>query len=87
MNVLLCNLLNIYLIVLVVRAVFSWIPVSGSSPWSGVRSVVYSLTEPVLAPVRQIMPRTGFIDLSFLVVFIVIEVVQGALCQGRSFLF
>jgi YggT family protein len=84
---LLCSLLNVYLIVLVVRAVFSWIPVSGSSPWNSVRSVVYSVTEPVLAPVRQVMPRTGFIDLSFLVVFIVIEVVQSALCgpTGRLF--
>jgi YggT family protein len=82
MRTILCDLLSAYLIVMIVRAVFSWIPVSGSSAWSGVRSFVYSITEPVLAPVRQIMPRTGFLDLSFLVVFIVIEVIQGALCHA-----
>ncbi len=82
MRTILCDLLSAYLIVMIVRAVFSWIPVSGSSTWSGVRGFVYSITEPVLAPVRQIMPRTGFLDLSFLVVFIVIEVIQGALCHA-----
>ncbi len=85
MKTVLCPLLSIYLIVLIVRAVFSWIPVSGSSGWNSVRSVVYSLTEPVLAPVRQLMPRTGFIDLSFLVVFIIIEVVHGAICGAGGF--
>ena len=85
MKTLLCALLQIYLIVLIVRAVFSWIPVSGSSGWNSVRSFVYSLTEPVLAPVRQIMPRTGFLDLSFLVVFIILEVVHGAICGASGF--
>jgi YggT family protein len=82
MNNILCDLLSVYLVVMIVRAVFSWIPMSGSSSWNGVRSFVYSVTEPVLAPVRRVMPRTGFIDLSFLVVFIVIEVVQSALCSA-----
>ena len=85
MKTLLCPLLSLYLIVLIVRAVFSWIPVSGSSGWNSVRSFVYTLTEPVLAPVRQLMPRTGFIDLSFLVVFIIIEVVHGAICGAGGF--
>ena len=85
MKTILCDLLSLYLIVLIVRAVFSWIPVSGSSAWNSVRSFVYSLTEPVLAPVRQIMPRTGFFDLSFLVVFIIIEVVHSAICPAGSF--
>lgn len=82
MKTILCDLLSLYLIVLIVRAVFSWIPVSGSSVWQTVRSFVFSITEPVLAPVRQIMPRTGFIDLSFLVVFIILEVVHGTICPA-----
>ncbi len=85
MTNLFCDLLTLYLIVLIVRAVFSWIPTSGSSGWNSVRSFVYSLTEPVLAPVRQIMPRTGFLDLSFLVVFIIIEVVHAAICPAGGF--
>jgi YggT family protein len=81
----LCPLLTLYLIVLIVRAVFSWIPVSGGSGWNAVRSFVYSVTEPVLAPVRQVMPRTGFIDISFLVVFILLEIVHGAICGASGF--
>jgi YggT family protein len=81
----LCDLIQLYLIVLIVRAVFSWIPVSGSSGWNAVRSFVYSVTEPVLAPVRQVMPRTGFIDISFLVVFILLEIVHSAICGPSAF--
>jgi YggT family protein len=82
-NSLLCTLLSLYLIVLIVRAVFSWIPVS-SSGLASIRSLVLTLTEPVLAPVRQVMPRTGMFDLSFLVVVILIQVIHSAVCGGAG---
>jgi YggT family protein len=37
--------------------------------------VVFTLTEPVLAPFRRIIPPVGMVDLSFLVAFIVVEVI------------
>lgn len=41
--------------------------------------VVFSLTEPVLGPIRRVLPQTGMIDFSPLVVMIVLVVVQYAL--------
>lgn len=38
--------------------------------------ILFSLTEPVLGPVRRAIPRTGRIDLSFLVVFVGIVILQ-----------
>jgi YggT family protein len=50
-----------------------------------VYSVLYSLTEPVLGPVRRIIPPMGFggmgLDLSPIVVFFGISVISGILCR------
>jgi YggT family protein len=77
---LLCQLIGIYIIVLFVRALFSWFP-----PPSGGLATVYrillDLTEPVLAPLRRVIPPAGMFDLSFLVLIIILIVVQGQLCH------
>jgi YggT family protein len=66
---------QIYLLILLVRAVLSWFPYSPDSPLNPVRRVVFTLTEPVLAPFRRIIPPVGMLDLSFLVAFIAVYLV------------
>jgi YggT family protein len=66
---------QIYLLILLVRAVLSWFPYSHDSPLNPVRRVVFTLTEPVLAPFRRIIPPVGMLDLSFLVAFIAVYLV------------
>ena len=71
---------ELYILVLIVRAVLSWFPYNPYSPLNSVRRVVFTLTEPVLAPFRRIIPPVGMFDVSFLVAFIVIElIVQNVL--------
>ena len=53
-------------IALFVRVILSWFPVSRENP---IVSVVFQITDPMLAPIRRIMPRTGMLDLSPLVLF------------------
>ena len=73
---------QIYLLIMLVRAVLSWFPYSPDSPLNPVRRVVFTLTEPVLAPFRRIIPPVGMFDLSFIVAFIVVElVVQNVLSR------
>ena len=38
--------------------------------------VVFSLTEPVLGPIRRMLPQTGMIDFSPLVVMVILVVIQ-----------
>jgi YggT family protein len=66
---------QIYILILIVRAIMSWFPFSSDSPLNPVRRVVFMLTEPVLAPFRRIIPPIGMLDISFLVAFIVIEII------------
>jgi len=70
---LICALLNLYLLVLLVRAVLSWFPTSPDSGLWPVHRALWSLTEPVLAPLRRVIPPLGMFDLSLLAVFFLIQ--------------
>ncbi len=73
-----------YVIILVVRALLSWFPISDSG--SGFALLVRGLdavTEPVLRPVRKVLPpvRMGgmALDLSIIVVILALQVVARLL--------
>jgi YggT family protein len=55
--------------VLLLRAILSWVS-QGRSP---IEFVFHQLTEPLLAPIRRILPAMGGFDLSVLVLFIVLH--------------
>ena len=81
---LLCNLLFIYLLLVFARIISSWFPVSPGSAMAGVFSFLYTVTEPVLGPIRRAIPplRLGGMgmDLSPIVVIIGVQVLQGIIC-------
>lgn len=67
----------IYTIIMIAYAVVSWIPdIRGR--WTDYLAM---LVEPVLAPVRRIIPSVGGLDLSFLVVIILLNVLRGYLAH------
>lgn len=55
----LCLLLNLYLIALFGRIILSWFPIAPGSPMAQVFSVLYAVTEPVLGPIRRLLPPVG----------------------------
>ena len=71
--------LVVYLIVLAARAVLSWFPVRSDSPLASVNSILFDITEPVLRPVRQVIPPAGMLDTSFIVVFFVILILENVI--------
>jgi YggT family protein len=73
---LLILLLEAYLIVILVRVVFSWVSPFPTNP---VSRLAWQLTEPVLAPIRRALPPMSGIDLSPLVVWLVVIVLLGLL--------
>jgi YggT family protein len=76
---LICTLLNLYLLVIFARILFSWIRVEPGTPVASIYSVVFNLTEPVLGPLRQVIPpvRLGMaaLDLSPIIILIVIRII------------
>ncbi len=75
-----CALVTAYLVVLFARAIMSWFPIRPGTPWASIYRVALDLTEPVLAPLRRIIPPAGMFDLSFLVLFIALGILQRVVC-------
>ena len=67
-----CVLLNLYLLALFARIILSWFPISPDSPMAPVFSFLYNITEPVLGPIRRMLPPVGVggmgLDLSPIIV-------------------
>jgi YggT family protein len=79
---LVATLLQLFLLCLLARAVLSWFPPSGGVV-DTIRGVLFTITEPVLAPVRRLLPPVQIggmgLDLSFMIVFFGIIILQGFL--------
>ena len=75
----LCALVTAFIVVLFARAVLSWFPVRGGTFLSSVNTLLFELTEPVLRPVRRVIPPVGMFDVSFMVVFFVLFFLQSVL--------
>lgn len=80
-----CIALQLYLIALFGRIILSWFPISPGSAMAPVFSALYSITEPVLGPIRRAIPpvRMGAmgLDLSPIIVIVLFQVIQGSLCR------
>lgn len=84
MTDLICLLLSAYVVVLFGRIIMSWFPIAPGSALSAVYGFLYTLTEPVLGPVRKLMPSIGAggvgLDLSPIIVFLGIAILRSAIC-------
>jgi YggT family protein len=78
---LLCAIITVYLVVLAARAVLSWFPVRPGSTMSSITAILADLTEPVLTPLRRIIPPVGMFDLSFMVAFFVLFILREIVCR------
>lgn len=65
--------LNIFTISIFVQAIMSWVNQGAHSPAS---SLLWSLNEPLLRPVRNFLPPIGGLDLSPLFVILALQVVR-----------
>ena len=61
--------LSLYNYVILARVLISWF---NPNPYNPIVDAIYRLTEPVLAPIRRILPPMGGFDLSPLVVFFIL---------------
>tara|TARA_R110001606_G_scaffold168898_1_gene313679 strand:+ start:13520 stop:14128 length:609 start_codon:yes stop_codon:yes gene_type:complete len=58
--------------VLIIRALLSWL----SQGYNPMEAVFHQLTEPMLRPIRKVIPPLGGFDLSFIVLFIALQFLQ-----------
>ena len=81
---LLHNLINLYIFILGITAVLSWFPANDPASTLGqVKRALASLTEPLLRPIRSMMPRANAggitIDFSIWIAIILLEVINSVI--------
>jgi len=70
---LLCELL---ILTIFIRVVLSWISPGQTNMLT---NILYQVTEPILAPLRRIIPRVGMLDFSPLVAIILLQLIAALL--------
>ncbi len=78
------DILQAYIVVLLIRIVLTWFPIHPWSPMARVVRVLAAITDPVLVPVRRVLPPltlggASAIDLSPIVVFVALEILISVL--------
>ncbi len=86
MKTAICDLLQVYLLVLFIRAIMSWFPIRPDSGLVPVIRALDTVINPLLMPLRRVIPPAGMFDLSYIVLVIIIVIVQSILCGGAGFL-
>ena len=69
-------LFNLLMAAILGRVILSWINLSPDNP---IVVILYGITEPILGPIRRVLPSMGMIDLSPMVALIVMIIIQRVL--------
>jgi YggT family protein len=82
---LLCIVLTVFTILLLARVILSWLELFGvrvpiTGPLRSMADLLNDVTEPVLRPLRRIVPPAGMFDLSVAVAFVIIIVLRSVVC-------
>jgi YggT family protein len=76
-----CTLIDLWTYAVFGRIILSWFPVTPGGVVAQLFSVLYTVTEPVLGPVRRVIPPIGMgLDLSPLIVILGARILSSAIC-------
>jgi YggT family protein len=62
-----------------IRVILSWLNIS---PYSTFATIIYQITDPVLEPLRQIIPPVGPLDITPIVAMILLDILRRILLSG-----
>jgi YggT family protein len=82
-------LLTLYVYILIAAAVLSWLIAfnvvnTRHGAVAMIAEFLYRITEPVLAPIRRLMPNLGAIDISPVVVILIIVFIQWVILPNLA---
>ena len=66
----------VLIIAIFARVILSWLPIGGSN--NPLVAIVYQITEPILAPLRRVIPRVGIFDLTPMIAIIILGLIERA---------
>jgi|GraSoiStandDraft_41_1057321.scaffolds.fasta_scaffold29817_7 YggT family protein len=69
-------LFQILIFAIIARALLSWFPVRPGNPFYALMVVLLQITEPILAPLRRVVPMIGMIDITPLIAMLLLGFAQ-----------
>ena len=80
------DLINMFFMALTIavfiRVLLSWVP--NVNPRNPLIEFLYGITEPILAPIRSIMPRTMMFDFSPMIAIFVLQAIRAVLISNLT---
>jgi YggT family protein len=78
--------LSVYAFILIARIILGWVTMFGRIPSSLTPLVrfIYEVTEPVMRFFRRFIPPVGGLDLSPIVIFIIIRILQSIIARSAG---
>jgi YggT family protein len=67
------TLIDVYSVVVLLAVVMSWLRQGSGNP---VATILYGLTEPVLEPIRGVLPVLGGLDFSPMVLLVLLQALR-----------
>ncbi|MGM0689798.1 MAG: YggT family protein [Bacillota bacterium] len=83
--------IQIYYFIIFARIIMSWVMMGGQAnpTLSGIYQILYGVTEPLLAPLRRVIPSIrmggGYLDLSPIVLLILVRILQQVIYRYLYF--
>ncbi|MEE8443382.1 MAG: YggT family protein [Dehalococcoidia bacterium] len=63
------------------RVILSWFPTGRGNP---IVQFIFAITEPILAPIRRVVPRFGMLDLTPMIALILVALIQAVLLRALA---
>ncbi|MEP0764174.1 MAG: YggT family protein [Chloroflexota bacterium] len=63
---------QLYSLVILARVLMSWVNID---PYSPLARTIFNLTEPILAPIRNLLPQTAGLDFSPIIAMVLLQIV------------
>ena len=85
MRFLLVQIIDIYMIIIIIRAVLSWFPINPQSNFFRIYLFIIQITEPVLGRVREFLSRmipNMAIDFSPFIIIILLNVLRNFILRA-----
>lgn len=75
LTILIVNVIRIFKYAILIRILLSWVQ-QGRPKYNRFNKILFEITEPILRPVRNLLPRTGMIDFSPILAFFALDFLQ-----------
>jgi len=72
-------LINVLIFAIFARSILTWFPVDRNGP---VFQALDAITEPILEPLRRVVPMVGMIDITPMVAILLLFFISSVLAQG-----